>query len=332
MRSDKRGQVTIHEVAKLAGVSIGTVSRVLNGRKGVRPETRARVLEAVRQLGYAPNPVARELSGGAASTIGVLQVPGMPRFTPYFTLLYEHLTEALWREGFLVREVATDPAGLPLEPARGYVLLGAHDHDPRLERLFREGTPFVLVGVYPGAFWVAPDDEQGGYLATRHLLELGHRRILHLTGHLHHQAGRERLSGYKRALMEYGVSYRKELVLDGDFSSLSAYRALRRAWEEGLRFSAVFAASDEMAIGAQAALSDLGLSVPGSVSLVGYDDLPGLGTGLTTVRQDIAAIARTVGTLLQEALSGHAPHGVRVPVQLVVRGTTAKGGGDWQEA
>ena len=254
----RKQRVTIREVAKLAGVSTGTVSRVLNGRPGVHPQTRARVLEVVRALGYVPNPVARELTGRGERTVGVLQLPGVPRLTPYFTLLYEYLADALWQEGFRLREVPTDPVGLPLEPAKGYVLLGAHEHDPRIEYLQEHGQPFVLVGVYPGAFWVAPHDEEGGYLATRHLLELGHREILHLTGHLHNQAGRDRLAGYRRALEAYGVPFRPELVLDGEFSVLSAYRVLRRAWEGGLRGTAIFAASDEMAVGARAALEDLG--------------------------------------------------------------------------
>ncbi len=322
----RKQRVTIREVAKLAGVSTGTVSRVLNGRPGVHPQTRARVLEVVRALGYVPNPVARELTGRGERTVGVLQLPGVPRLTPYFTLLYEYLADALWQEGFRLREVPTDPVGLPLEPAKGYVLLGAHEHDPRIEYLQEHGQPFVLVGVYPGAFWVAPHDEEGGYLATRHLLELGHREILHLTGHLHNQAGRDRLAGYRRALEAYGVPFRPELVLDGEFSVLSAYRVLRRAWEGGLRGTAIFAASDEMAVGARAALEDLGLRVPQDVSLVGYDDLPEIAQDLTTVRQDIQRVAHTAVRLLGEAFEGRSPRGARVPVQLVVRQSTARKG------
>ncbi|RDI95219.1 LacI family transcriptional regulator [Meiothermus sp. QL-1] len=312
---------TIQDVARLAGVSTGTVSRVLNQRPGVHPRTRERVLEVVKRLGYVPMQAARELAG-KGEVVGILLAPGVRRYIPYFVLLFEHLSEALWQEGLRLEETPTDPAGLPLRAARGYILLGAHDHDPRLEALAQAGVPHVLVGVYPGSFWVAPDDEAGGYAATRHLLELGHREIAHLTGQPHHQAGRERLRGYRRALEAYGVAYRPELVLDGDFSTLTAYRVLRRAWEGGLRFSALFAASDEMAVGARAALEDLGLRVPQDVSLVGYDDLPEVGEGLTTIRQDIAQIARIAAGLLREALGGAEPRGVRVPVRLVVRGTT----------
>lgn len=319
---DTRRMPTISDVARLAGVSTGTVSRVLNQRAGVHPATKAKVLAVVDQLGFVPMQAARELTG-RTDMVGILLSPDVRRYTPYFVLLFEHLTEALWREGMRLEETPSDRAGLPLSSAQGFVLLGAHDHDPRLEALSLQGIPYVLIGVYPDSFWVAPDDGSGAYAATRHLLELGHREILHITGHPHHQAGRDRLNGYKKALEVYQVSYRPELVLDGDFSTLAAYRATRKAWEGGLRFSGVFAASDEMAVGAMAALEDLGQSVPLNVSVVGYDDLPEIGTHLTTVRQDISEIARTAVRLLKEAISGTTTHGVRVPVQLVVRGSTS---------
>lgn len=320
---EHRRSPTISDVARVAQVSTGTVSRVLNGRPGVHPETRERVLEVVQRLAYTPMQAARELTGHT-ETVGILLAPEVRHYIPYYLLFFEHLAEAVWREGMRLEEIPTDPVGLPLKAARAYVLMGAHDHDPRLERLAAQGIPFALIGVYPGTFCVAPDDLAGGYMATRHLLELGHRDILHLTGQPQHQAGRERLAGYRNALSAYGVGYREELVLDGDFSTLTAYRRLRRAWEGGLRFSAVFAASDEMAVGALAALEDVGVSVPLEVSVVGYDDLPEIGSMLTTVRQDIAEIARTAVGLLKEGMAGAQPRGVRVPVQLVVRGSSSR--------
>jgi len=313
---------TIREIARLANVSVGTVSRALNNRPGVSPETRARILQLAKELGFTPSPVARELVG-FPRTVGLLLAPGVRRYTPYFALLLEALSEALAKEGLRVREIPTDSAGLPLEEALGFILLGAHDHDPRVEHLKKAGKPFVLIGAYPDVFAVAPDDVEGGYQATRHLLELGHREVAHLTGHLHHQAGRERLLGYRKALEERGLPLKPELILDGGFDPLAAYRAVRRAWEGGLRFTALFAASDEMALGAKAALEDLGLRIPLDVSLVGYDDLPEVGQELTTVHQDIPTIAEEAVLLLKRALAHEAPVAKRVPVRLVVRGTTA---------
>ncbi|WP_243028916.1 LacI family DNA-binding transcriptional regulator [Thermus albus] len=316
-------KLTIKELARLANVSVGTVSRALNDRPGVRAETRARILELARAHNFVPNLAARELVG-QSTLVGLLVPPGVPRYTPYFSLLLEALGEELWRLGLRVAEVPGDSRGLPLGQARGYILLGAHDHDPRLEALRQQGVPFVLIGVQEGVFWVAPDDVGGAYQATRHLLELGHRAIAHVTGYLHHQAGRERLQGYRKALGEAGIPFRPDLVLDGKFQALAAYRAVRQAWERGVRFTAVFAASDEMAQGAWAALEDLGLGVPAQVSVVGFDDLPEVGEGLTTVHQDIPILAREAVALLKEAMEGKEPYGKRLPVWLVPRGSTAR--------
>jgi LacI family transcriptional regulator len=318
---DKRSP-TIRDVARLAGVSTGTVSRVLNDRSGVHSQTRDKVLQVVERLDFKPLAAARELSG-RAETIGVMVMPRVWKFSPYFILLFEYLSDALWEEGFKLSELSLDSSGKPVGSAKGYVVLGAHDHDPRLEYLRQKYPKSVLVGVYQGMFWVAPDDPGGAYAATRHLLELGHTEIAHIGAS--GQVGRERFEGYRKALEEYGVPYNSELTLDdGEFGSLPSYRSVRKAWERGLRFTGLFAASDEMAIGAKAALEDLGLRVPRDVSLVGFDDLPELGHNLTTVRQDISEIARTVVRLLKEAISEAPPRGERVPVQLVVRETTAR--------
>ncbi len=279
-------------------------------------------MKLANSLGFTPSAAARELVG-VSTTVGLLLAPGVRRYTPYFALLLEALSESLAKEGLRVKEVPTDPLGLPQEETLGYVLLGAHDHDPRVEHLRKAGKPFVLIGAQSEVFAVAPDDVDGGYQATRHLLELGHREVAHLTGHLHHQAGRERLLGYRKALEERGLDFRPELVLDGGFDPLTAYRVVRRTWEGGLRFTALFAASDEMALGAKAALEDLGLHIPWDVSLVGYDDLPEVGPELTTIHQDIPTIAEEAVLLLKKAMAREAPVAKRVPVHLVVRGTTA---------
>ncbi|MDX2003795.1 MAG: LacI family DNA-binding transcriptional regulator [Meiothermus sp.] len=320
---DLRRQPTITDVARLSGVSTGTVSRVINQRPGVHPETKARVLEVVEKLGYVPMQAARELTGHA-DTVGILLSPGTRRYIPYFIHLFERLNEALWRDGLKLSETPVDSVGLPLEAARGYVLLGAHDHDPRIEYLRDQGLPFVLVGVYPHTFCVSPDDENGSMEATRHLLELGHTELVHVTGDVSFQAGRERLQGFRRALEAKGLSYRPEQLLDGDFTSLGAYRAVYKYWSRGGRFTGAVAASDEMAVGVMAALEDLGVRVPAEVSVVGYDDLPEVGENLTTMRQDISEIARTAVRLLKEAISGSKPYGVRSPVRLVVRKTTSQ--------
>lgn len=319
-----KARVTIQEVARRAGVSTGTVSRVLNDRRGVRAETKEAVLAAIEQLDYRPSLAARELSFRQTTRIGLHIARSSRRLTPFFMLFLEHLLNELQSDGYRLEEIPTRKDGLPQTLTDGMVLFGVHDDDPRVAFLRSQGVPFVLIGHYPESFWVAPDDRDGGLQATRHLLRLGHQAILHLGGPLQEQVAYDRYAGYQDALHEAGLETRHDLVLNGDFSSLGAYRVLRRAFEAGLRFSAVFAASDEMAVGVVKALEDLGLRVPNDVSVVGFDDLPEIGEELTTVRQDISQIAAQAVRLLKEGLSGAPPRHTVVPVHLIVRGTTAK--------
>ena len=202
------------------------------------------------------------------------------------------------------------------------VLFGVHDDDARIPYLQKQGVPFVLEGHAPGQRWVRADDYSGGRQATEHLLRLGHTDILHLGGDPLGQAAFDRLRGYRGALAEAGGATLEPL--DGGFTVLGAYRVLRQTIAAGVRFSAVFAASDEMAQGAIAALEDSGLNVPKDVSVVGFDDLPEFGEGLTTVRQDIGQVAETAVSLLKEGLRGEPVRSEVIPVQLVVRGTTAR--------
>ena len=319
-------RLTIEDVARAAGFSTGTVSRVLNNREGVRPQTRSQVLETVARLDYRPDTAARALSRGPATRVGLNVAAGRRRFIPFFILLLEHLMDELQSGGYHLEEIPSRPDGLPERVTDGVILLGAHDDDPRVPYLQAAGVPFVLLGHQAGVRWVAPDDVDGGLQATRHLLRLGHEAIIHVSGPLFDQAARDRYRGCVAAFEEAGLG--PPPLLDGGFTSLGAYRAVRAAWERGERFSAAFAASDEMAVGVVAALEDVGCRVPTDVSVVGFDDLPEIGEGvsggLTTVRQDVGRMATSAVALLQEGLAGEAVRHERVPVQLVVRGTSSR--------
>lgn len=321
---DSDASLTIKDVAREAGVSTGTVSRVLNERAGVRPGTRAAVLATVERLAYRPDSAARELSFRQTTRVGLSISKNSRRLTPFFMLFLEHIIAELQTGGYRVEEIPTRSDGLLERPSDAVVLFGAHDDDPRVSYLQGRAIPFVLVGHQPGVRFIMPDDFDGGLQATNHLLRLGHREIVHMSGPRHAQVAFDRYSGYLAALKAADVKEGNGFVLDGDFSSLEAYRALRKAHREGLRFSAVFAASDEMGLGVLAALEDLGLSVPGDVSVVGFDDLPEIGEGLTTVRQDIGDIAARAVRLLKEGLRGEPVRHEVVPVKLIVRGTTAR--------
>ena len=313
---------TIGDVAQAAGVSTGTVSRVLNERPGVSPATKAAVLEVVSRLGYRPDSAARQLSGGRGNRIGFHVSQRSGRFSPFYMLFMEFLVAEFQRAGYRVEDVPSRPDGLPAGLPDGLVLLGVHDDDLRIPYLESRGVPFVLEGHAPGRRWVRADDYGGARAATEHLLRLGHTDVVHVSGDPVGQAAFDRLRGYRDALQGAGLPALPPL--DGAFTVLGAYRAVRRFLETGTPFTAVFAASDEMAQGAIAALEDAGLRVPADVSVVGFDDLPEFGEGLTTVRQDVAQVAGTAAALLQEALSGLPVRHAVVPVQLVVRKTTSR--------
>lgn len=313
---------TIQDVAQAANVSTGTVSRVLNGRPGVKAATKVVVLEAVTRLEYRPDTAARQLSGGRAKRIGFHVSAHNSRFSPFYMLFMEHLIAGFEGDGFRLDDIPSRPDGLPAKLPDGIVLFGVHDDDLRIPYLEAQGVPFVLEGHALGQRWVRADDLSGGRQATEHLVRLGHADILHLGGDLSGQAAFDRLRGHRDVLVENGLTALEPL--NGGFSVLGAYRAVRRALDAGTHFSALFAASDEMARGAITALEDAGLRVPRDVSVVGFDDLPEFGEGLTTVRQDIAKVAETAVALLKEGLAGEPVRHEVVPVQLVVRGTTAR--------
>ena len=315
---------TIQDVAQTAGVSIGTVSRVLNGRPGVKASTKTAVLDAVTRLKYRPDTAARQLSGGRAKRIGFHVSPRGGRFSPFYMLFMEHLISEFEREGYRLDDIPSRPDGLPERLSDGMMLFGVHDDDPRIPHLQTQGVPFVLEGHAPGQRWVQSDDYSGGRQGAEHLVRLGHNSVVHLSGDLSGQAAFDRFCGYRDVLTEHGL--RVPEPLNGSFTALGAYRAVRRALDLDTYepFSALFAASDEMAQGAITALADAGLRVPGDVSVVGFDDLPEFGEGLTTVRQDLARIARTAVVLLKEGLARKPVRHEVVPVQLVVRGSTAR--------
>lgn len=313
---------TIQDVARKAGVSTGTVSRVLNGRPGVKATTKATVLEVVTHLRFRPDTAARQLSGSRRKRIGFHISAQRGRFSPFYMLFMKRLSADLQEQGYRLDDIPSRPDGLPSRLADGMVLFSVHDDDVRIPYLRDHEVPFVLEGQAPGQRWVCADDYDGGRQATEHLLRLSHCEILHVSGDPSGQAAFDRLRGYQDALADAGLPVLEPL--DGDFSALGAYRAVRQVIATGTPFSAVFAASDEMAQGVIAALEDAGLRVPKDVSVVGFDDLPEFGEGLTTIRQDIDQLARMVVKLLIEGLEGQSVRHEVIPVQLVVRGTTSR--------
>ncbi|MVN88154.1 LacI family DNA-binding transcriptional regulator [Deinococcus sp. HMF7620] len=313
-------RATIDDIARAAGVSKGTVSRVLNGHSTVAERTRQRVQTVMAQLDYTPDPAARHLSWRTGRTLGLSLDRDDPLLHPYQVLFRRALESQTAPQGVQLVDLRADLTRMARLPS-AVLVLHALDGDPRLEYLKAQGVPAVLIGHQPGAFWVAPDDVGGARLATQQLTAAGHRQLVYL-GSGPSQVAQDREYGCRDAARAAGATLH---TIPSDFSVLGGYRAVRRAWEGGLRFTGLFAQSDESAAGAVAALDDLGVRVPEAVSVVGFDGLPELPIPLTltTVAQDIPRIAATALTLVQEAIAGRPPRGEFIPVQLIPGATTA---------
>ena len=325
-------KLTIADIAQLAGVSIGTVSRALNGRYGVSLKTQTAVLKIVRDTGFVPDLGAVNLARGSRQLIGIAPFSDHTPRSPYYAYLLDAIQESLYQRGFVARVLEPD-----LEVNRrncvGFIVPGVHLDEPRVNALRRAGIPVVIVGQVKGEFaWVEVDNSGGFEAIVKHLLKLGHTRIAHVTGTLAAQTAVERYNAYRATLETARIEFIPDLVLDGGFTDLEAYRAVRGYLEtaqlEGctaLPFTAIAAASDEMAMGAIKALQDLGYRVPHDVSVTGFDDLPFatyINPPLTTIHQPIRSVGRVAAEMLIEQLEGKPVRQVILPVELVIRNST----------
>jgi DNA-binding LacI/PurR family transcriptional regulator len=314
----------IRDVARVAGVSYQTVSRALNGSSRIRPETLARVNAAIAQLGYRPNQVARALGTGRTRTIGVLAA----RAEYYGPMTAIHAIElaaraAGYRLSIVTSDDAVDRASLDhllAQSVDALVVLA-----PQLRVLdaldaLELGVPTVRLD----ATGVAIDQVAGARLATRHLTDLGHRRIVHLAGPADWSDAVGRAAGFAQELQAAGLAPVSAAVA-GDWTAESGYR-IGRELLPAHGFTAAFAANDQMALGLIHAARELGRDVPGDLSVVGFDDIPEAAhflPPLTTIRQDFGLIGRRAVELLVAALEGaeRPPGGLVVP-ELVVRAST----------
>lgn len=311
---------TINDIARVAGVSKGTVSRVLNGHNTVAARTRVQVEQIMSELNYEPDPAARHLSWRTGRTLGLSTLAGDPLLSPYQVLFRRALEEHTAPAGVQVIDLHGNLEASTRLPS-AVLLMHIRDDDLRFSYLKAQGVPVVLIGHHPAHRWVAPNDRGGAELATRQLTDAGHRDLLFL-GTGESQVARDRETGFLAAAEAVQARTHR---LPGGFTVLDGYRTVRRAWEGGLRFTGLFAASDEQAVGAATALQDLGLQVPEEVSVVGFDGLPELPLPLrlTTVTQDIARIAAVALQLVQEALAGEPSRGEYIPVTLRLGQTVA---------
>jgi DNA-binding LacI/PurR family transcriptional regulator len=335
----RRKPPTIHDVAREAGVSRGTVSRVLNGGHYVSPAAAEAVNAAIRRTGYVVNRHARSLITGRSDSIGFLLTEPQERFfeDPNFNVLLRGCTQALAAHDIPLLLML---AGTQDERRRltryitaghvdGVLLVSSHSGDPVAEQLRGAGVPLVMcgkpIGVGSKVSYVAADDRDGARDMVRHLLSLGRRRIGMVTGALDAPGGVERLAGYREVLTEAGIELDERLVVSGDYSRASGEAGAELLLERAPDMDAVFVASDLMAQGVLSALHRAGRSIPEDVAVGGFDDSSAAlasSPELTTIRQPYDRISSEMVRVLLAQIGGEDPAAVILPTELVKRQST----------
>lgn len=323
---------TIGDVARRAGVSIATVSRVLNGTAPVFPETSQRVLEAIRELRYVPRTAARVLAGRRTDTIGLL----LPEISgAFFSSILRGIEAGVRQAGFnLLIYASHDDEKDELQHP-----LGDHNTDglliftdslgkDEITRLHDSGFPMVLLHQSPPEGNSIPvvtiENKEGAFKIVEHLiLDHRRRRIAFLTGPARHEDSTWREYGYRKALETYGIPFDPALVAGGEFDEEVAAAAMERWLAQGVGFDAVFTGDDEAAIGVLMALKQAGCRVPEEVSVVGFDDIPiarYLSPALTTVRAPIEQVGLEAVRQLVHVIRGEQVELLTLlPIEIVIR-------------
>ncbi len=334
-----RSSVTIRDVARLADVHPGTVSRALNEqtRGLVNPETAERVIRAAEELGYRPNPIARGLKTNRSFTVGVL-IPDLTN--PLFPPILRGIDDRLGDAGYTLLTVNTDNDAererthvdaLLARHVDGFIAATARLHAELLAEVAAGGTPVVLVNrsVEDGSLpAVTVDDRRGSMLAVEHVVGLGHTEIGHLAGPQNTSTGHGRYLGFNDAMAAAGLRVPRERISYSDaFSESEGARACEELMARDPRLTAIVTANDRLAIGCYDTLAARGLSCPGDVSVVGFNDMPlvdRLAPPLTTIRVPQREIGQVAADLLLGRL-GEGTNGsdqILLEPTLVVRGST----------
>ena len=325
----------IDTIADAAFVSRSVVSRVLNNRPNVSPQARKRVLEAIKKYDYVPSSAARSLATSKTQEVSILA----PRrkddvfANAFWSLVFLGLSEACIQRGFYgtLNVISEDfepqlkHSILNSRRVDGFVLIGQDVASLAMESVEAMGKPAIMLGHAPqhdSVPSVDTDNVEGARKATKHLIELGHQRIGVVAGRMQAQEVLDRVDGYYKAHEELGLATHKDLVVSGEFSHQSGYKCMQRLLLH--RPTAVFCTSDAQAMGALLAIREAGLSVPGDVSVVGYDDLPAARftiPPLTTIRQPIYTMGHQVSNSLIDIIEGQRTGPKRLLMQptLVVR-------------
>lgn len=325
--------VTLEMVAREAGVSPSTVSRILNGTARVRESKVRAVNAAISKLQFMPNPVARSLAGGKSMSVGIVtQALDSPFYGGALAAIEKGLMRANysalfvsghWRESDERKCIGH----LLSRRVEGIILVTSCLPDEELLRLSRS-TPLVLTGrsvAGERVYSLDADSTAGALLATDYLIGQGHRRVAFLAGPVDHPDAAQRLAGYRQALARHKLPFSKKLVAVGDYTDAGGYAATNRLLDSGEPFTAIFAANDQSAYGAMLALYRRGVKVPQDVSIVGFDDLVTSAymiPPLTTVHRSIDGIGESAAEAMIDLIEGRTPVARLSSATLAIREST----------
>jgi LacI family transcriptional regulator len=329
-------EVTIMDVAEEAGVSFSTVSRVVNNKSYVKEETRKKVLQAMTRLGYQANLTARSLAGGRSNVIGLLVVDLTTQYLGEIMRGIDDVLAANQYELMLYtthRRKTKESAYVNMMArglADGLLIVLPREPEAYLESLRQREFPHVLIdqyGIDDADISVTAANHQGGYEATKHLIDLGHKRIGIITGWTDMISAQHRLEGYKAALADHGIPLDSELIFEGDFTQACGFNGASQFLNLYEPPTAVFASNDVSAVGVIDAARAHGLSVPDQLSVIGFDDIPMAATlnpQLTTMHQPLQEMGRSATQLLLNLVdnSKEKPTSIVLPTKLILREST----------
>lgn len=328
---------TIKDIAKMAGVSTATVSRVINNHSDVSEETKKKIIKIMDENNYRPNTIARSLTTNKSNTIGIF-------FTDHFNTGLHHpffreviygleksfgkagydivyFTNRKWGDSFSYVEKCKD------RHVDGVVLMGVPRTDSNLDKLLLSDIPSVFVDIDiigKNSSYVISDNINGAEKAVKYLYSLGHKNIGMIMGLNTTKTSKDRFIGYQNAINYLGISYNPDWVFNGRYSEEGGYEAMEQFLNLEKRPTAIFCQSDSMAIGAMRAIEDAGLSVPDDFSIIGFDDIEAsryIKPALTTIAQDKIgmgnAVAKLLLSMIGKSSDGHSP--IILPVELIKR-------------
>ncbi|AZR73766.1 hypothetical protein BBF96_10440 [Anoxybacter fermentans] len=329
--------VTINDIAKAANVSKATVSYVINNKPGVSEVTRQKILQIMKEMNYRPNAVARGLAGQKTEMLGLV----IPDITDMFYADIIRGVENTANRFNYTLNLCTTHA----EPQKekdvvdsftsgrvdGVILMTYHLNIDYIYELKKRGIPFVFIDCPiddESIYSIIVDNEEGGYKATEYLIKLGHKEIAFIHGSRDSWDNESRFKGYCRALKDYGLKFQEEFIKHGEFQKIGGYQVTKELLKLEKKPTAIFAANDQMALGALSAILEAGLKVPDDISIIGFDDIEAaalVDPPLTTISQPTAKMGQKAVELLMDLIRGEEPEPRKILLKtvLVERGSCA---------